>query len=53
MNKEIHHDSAELHVTGKSVYVNDIDAGEGMLLGKVLFSKHAHAKITTVDWIKR
>jgi len=49
MNKEIHHDSAELHVTGKSVYVNDIDAGEGMLLGKVLFSKHAHAKITSID----
>ena len=42
------HDSAELHVTGEALYVDDIPA-EGMLLGKVVYSPHAHAKIRSFD----
>ena len=45
----IHHDSAIKHVTGESVYVNDIAVYNQLLLGKVLYSKHAHAKITKLN----
>ncbi len=37
------HDSAIKHVTGESVYVNDIQAGELMLYGHLVYSKQAHA----------
>ena len=39
------HDSAIKHVTGESVYVNDIQVGEQMLYGHLVYSKHAHAQI--------
>lgn len=52
MANNIHHDSAVKHVTGESVYVNDISFNDRLLLGKVVFSKHAHAKIKKIN-IKR
>ncbi len=51
-NKDIYHDSAALHVTGKSVFVNDIDLGNSVLLGKVVYSKYSHANILSVDTSK-
>jgi xanthine dehydrogenase molybdopterin binding subunit len=46
------HDSIQKHVTGESVYVNDIQAGEQMLLGHVVYSKQAHAKIKSLSFEK-
>jgi xanthine dehydrogenase molybdopterin-binding subunit B len=45
----IHHDSATKHVTGESVYINDMLANDQLLLGKVVFSKQAHAKIKKLN----
>jgi len=45
----IPHDSAYLHVTGEAIYVNDIDLSEQTLIGKVVYSKYAHAHIKSVD----
>lgn len=42
------HDSAIKHVTGKSVYVNDISASR-MLFGRVVYSSEAHARISLLD----
>lgn len=47
--QEQYHDSAEKHVSGESVYINDIDGGSRMLHGYVLYSKLAHAKINSID----
>jgi len=43
------HDSAIKHVTGESVYVNDINIGDQMLYGHLVYSKHAHAKIKLIN----
>ncbi len=51
MNK-LPHDSAHKHVTGESVYINDIDAGSELLYGHVVYSKIAHGKIISVDFEK-
>lgn len=42
------HDSARKHVTGDSVFINDIQISQ-LLLGKVVFSAHAHARILDID----
>jgi xanthine dehydrogenase large subunit len=42
------HDSAVKHVTGESVYVNDIKANR-QLVGRVVYSKVAHAHISLID----
>lgn len=47
--KELRHQSAEQHVTGESVYINDMDFGGRMLHGLVVYSKYAHALIKTID----
>ncbi|MFA4851784.1 MAG: xanthine dehydrogenase molybdopterin binding subunit [Bacteroidales bacterium] len=49
MNETIHHDSAIKHVTGESVYINDMLVNDQLLFGKVVFSKNAHAKIKKLD----
>ncbi len=49
MAELIHHDIAINHVTGESVYINDILVNEQLLLGKVVYSKHAHAKIININ----
>ncbi len=46
------HDSAIKHVTGESVYVNDINIGDQILHGHLVYSKHAFAKIKSVDFKK-
>jgi xanthine dehydrogenase molybdopterin binding subunit len=43
------HESALLHVSGGAVYVDDILVNEQLLVGKVVYSPHAHAKIKSFD----
>ncbi|MDP2387475.1 MAG: xanthine dehydrogenase molybdopterin binding subunit [Bacteroidota bacterium] len=45
----IPHDSATKHVSGQSVYIDDILINSQLLVGRVVYSKHAHAKITKLD----
>jgi xanthine dehydrogenase molybdopterin binding subunit len=42
------HESARLHVTGEAVYVDDIAAPSGLLVGRVHYSPHAHARISRI-----
>jgi len=46
---DLFHDSAISHVSGESVYVNDMDGGKNMLYGHVVYSPYAHAKILSCD----
>ena len=43
------HESAEKHVTGEALYVDDIHVNSQLLIGKVVYSPHAHARITSFD----
>ncbi|MES2588323.1 MAG: xanthine dehydrogenase molybdopterin binding subunit [Bacteroidota bacterium] len=43
------HDSAIKHVSGQSIYIDDMHINSQLLHGKVVYSKHAHAKITSID----
>jgi xanthine dehydrogenase large subunit len=43
------HDSARKHVSGESVYVDDIPVNDQLLHGYVVYSPHAHAKIVSYD----
>jgi xanthine dehydrogenase large subunit len=43
------HDSIVKHVTGESVFVNDIQAGEQMLYGHLVYSRYAHAKFNVLS----
>lgn len=45
----IPHDSAHKHVSGQSVYIDDIHINSQLLVGKVVYSKQAHAKITSLN----
>jgi len=45
---DLKHDSAIKHVTGQSVYVNDIEANR-QLVGRVVYSPKAHARISLID----
>ncbi|MBN2175535.1 MAG: xanthine dehydrogenase molybdopterin binding subunit [Bacteroidales bacterium] len=47
--KFLPHDSAHKHVTGESVYVNDMQATSQTLEGHVVYSRQAHARITSID----
>ncbi|HOY32987.1 MAG TPA: xanthine dehydrogenase molybdopterin binding subunit [Bacteroidales bacterium] len=47
--KYLYHDSAELHATGKAVYVNDMEVSGQTLYGRVVYSSHARAEILRVD----
>jgi xanthine dehydrogenase large subunit len=49
MEKSIPHDSAEKHVTGEAVYIDDIPVHGQLLTGSVLYSPHAHARILSID----
>lgn len=46
--KNVPHDSASKHVSGQSVYIEDIQVSQ-LLIGRVVYSKHAHAKIRSLD----
>ena len=41
-DKSIYHDSAIKHVSGKSIYINDMQAASGMLYGKVVYLSLIH-----------
>jgi xanthine dehydrogenase molybdopterin binding subunit len=45
---DMKHDSAIKHVTGQSIYVNDIEANR-QLVGRVVYSPVAHARISLID----
>jgi xanthine dehydrogenase molybdopterin binding subunit len=45
---DMKHDSAIKHVTGQSVYVNDIVTSR-QLVGRVVYSPEAHARISLID----
>ncbi|MEW6510099.1 MAG: xanthine dehydrogenase molybdopterin binding subunit [Bacteroidota bacterium] len=47
--KQTPHESAWLHVTGEAVYVDDMPAIERLLVGRVVYSPEAHARIQSVD----
>ncbi|MBI5216782.1 MAG: xanthine dehydrogenase molybdopterin binding subunit [Ignavibacteriae bacterium] len=49
LRKDIPHESAQLHVSGEAVYVDDILCNEQLLVGRVVYSPHAHAKIKSFD----
>jgi xanthine dehydrogenase large subunit len=49
MNKNVHHESSRQQVTGSAVYVNDMYDSHNMLIGKVIYSNHPHAKITKIN----
>ncbi len=46
---DLYHDSAHKHVSGESVYINDMDGGARMLYGHVLYSPYAAARIISID----
>lgn len=45
----IPHDSASKHVSGESVYIDDMLVNEQLLHGHILYSPHAHARIKSID----
>src|SRR4030042_6307024 len=49
MKDTLPHESAELHVSGEAVYVDDIPLTARALVGHVVYSPHAHARIKTFD----
>lgn len=46
---EFQHESAAAHVTGKAMYVADMETTGNVLTGRVVFSPHAHARILAYD----
>jgi xanthine dehydrogenase molybdopterin binding subunit len=48
-HKSLNHESASKHVSGEAVYIDDILVNEELLIGRVVYSPHAHAKITSFD----
>ncbi len=38
-----------MHVTGEAVYVDDMPVSDSLLVGRVVYSPHAHAKIKSFD----
>jgi xanthine dehydrogenase molybdopterin binding subunit len=49
VHQHIPHESASLHVTGEALYVDDLQVGSNMLVGRVVYSPHAHARIVSFD----
>ena len=47
--KQIPHESASKHVSGEAVYIDDIPVSDQLLIGRVVYSPHAHAKIKSFD----
>ena len=45
----LQHESAISHVTGQSVYINDMPINDQMLAGRVVYSKFAHAAIKSFN----
>jgi xanthine dehydrogenase large subunit len=49
VGKDVPHDSARGHVTGESIYVDDVPPLHGELLVDFVWSPHAHARIVSMD----
>ncbi len=49
MSEKTYHESAIKHITGESVYIDDMPVNDQLLLGKVFFSRYAHAKIKKLN----
>ncbi len=49
MSRTVSHESAVPHVTGRAVYVDDMPMDQRMLLGRVVYSPHARARIRSFD----
>ncbi|MEK9137311.1 MAG: molybdopterin cofactor-binding domain-containing protein, partial [Bacteroidota bacterium] len=49
MMMNIPHESASKHVTGEAVYVDDILVNDQLLVGRVVYSPHAHARMKSFD----
>lgn len=47
--ERVAHESAEKHVSGEAVYIDDMLVNEQLLVGRVVYSPHAHARITSFD----
>ncbi len=45
----IPHESARFHVSGEAVYIDDMLVNERLLVGRVVYSPHAHARIVSCD----
>ncbi|TNE52837.1 MAG: xanthine dehydrogenase molybdopterin binding subunit [Bacteroidetes bacterium] len=52
MKQAVPHDSARKHVSGQSVYIDDMTINEQLLVGRVVYSQRAHARIKKVDFSK-
>ena len=52
MHQQIPHESAALHVSGEALYIDDIPSSPTTLIGRVLYSPHAHARIVSYDLSK-
>lgn len=50
--KSIPHDSAAKHVSGQSVYIDDMHINTQLLVGRVVYSPLAHARIVSMDLTK-
>lgn len=48
----IPHESAANHVTGQSIYINDIQNVGNLLHGRIVYSPHAHARIISYNFSK-
>ena len=49
MGRERAHDSAERHVDGRAVYIDDIPEPRDLLHAYIRLSEHAHARVTALD----
>src|SRR5687767_4462838 len=49
VGKDVPHDSARGHVTGESLYVDDLPPAHGELIVDFVWSPYAHARIRSVD----
>jgi xanthine dehydrogenase molybdopterin binding subunit len=49
MKNSVPHESATKHVTGQAIYVDDIRVDDQLLVGRVVYSPHAHARISSFD----
>lgn len=49
IGKDVPHDSARGHVTGESIYVDDIPPVANELIVDFVWSPHAHARVLNVD----
>lgn len=47
MHQQIPHESAVLHVTGEALYIDDLPSSPTTLVGRVVYSPHAHARIVS------